>query len=269
MKNKVKTYGDLKDQKKENLVNNNKKLHLKQDQMLDKVQIVIKEQHPVLDKILTVIQQQYLARLTVIKISHKLLMPPVKKFLQGEVKIYISSKDQKKEDQAKILPLPKKVQAKVQDKMQDQDKQQDQFRLQTVTKEVDNLQDSQQVDKIVLRLLKPHKQVQVEAVKNRSIDFQDLKREKRVNKEILLLDLSEMLIIQMHQLQKVIIKVLKNLRVELLHLLLGDQIREGQLLDQEKENINLERDLKKAMGVNNKVLPKTTEMEIKTKEVQE
>ena len=155
MKNKVKTYGDLKDQKKENLVNNNKKLHLKQDQILYKVQTVIKEQHPVLDKILTVIQQQYLARLTVIKISHKLLIPPVK-FLQGEVKIYIISKDQKKEDQAKILPLPKKVQAKVQDKMQDQDKQQDQFRLQTVTKEVDNLQDSQQVDKIVLRLLKPH-----------------------------------------------------------------------------------------------------------------
>lgn len=109
MKNKVKIYTDLKDQKKENLVNNNKKLHLKQDQMLDKVQTVIKEQHPVLDKILTVIQQQYLARLTVIKISHKLQIPPVKKFLQGEVKIYISSKDQKKEDQAKILPLPKKV----------------------------------------------------------------------------------------------------------------------------------------------------------------
>ena len=109
----------------------------------------------------------------------------------------------------------------------------------------------------------------MEAVKKRSIDFQDLKREKRINKEILHLDLSEMLIIQMHQLQKVIIKALKNLRVELLHLLLGDQIREVQLLDQEKENINLERDLKKAMGVNNKVLPKTTEMEIKTKEVQE
>lgn len=153
--------------------------------------------------------------------------------------------------------------------MQDQDKQQDQFRLQTVTKEVDNLQDSQQVDKIVLRLLKLHKQVQVEAVLKRSIDFQDLKKERRVNKEILHLYLSEMLIIQMHQLQKVIIKVLKNLRVQLLHPLVGDQIREVQLLDQEKESINLERDLKKAMGVNNKVLQKTTEMEIKTKEVQE
>lgn len=153
--------------------------------------------------------------------------------------------------------------------MQDQDKQQDQFRLQTVTKEVDNLQDSQQVDKIVLRPLKPHKQVQVEAVLKRSIDFQDLKKERRVKKEILHLYLSEMLIIQMHQLQKVIIKVLKNLRVQLLHPLVGDQIREVQLLDQEKESINLERDLKKAMGVNNKVLQKTTEMEIKTKEVQE
>jgi hypothetical protein len=124
------------------------------------------------------------------------------------------------------------------------------------------------VDKIVLKLLKPHKQAQVEVVEKRSIDFQDLKREKRVNKEILHLDLSEILIIQMHQLQKVIIKVLKKLRVQLLHLQEGDQIREGQLLDQEKENINLERDLKKVMGVNNKVLPKTTEMEIKTKEVQ-
>jgi len=303
-------YTGLKDQKKEDQANNNKQLHLKRDQMLDKVQTVIKkqhpvldkvqtvikeqhpvldkiqtvikeqhpvldkiltvikEQHPVLDKILTVIKQQNLASLIVIKISQKLLIPPVKKFQQVEVKIFIGSKDQKREDQAKILPLPKKVQTKVQDKVQDQDKQQDQFRLQTVTKEADNLQDSQQVDKIVLKLLKPHKQAQVEAVEKISIDFQDLKREKRVNKEILHLDLSEMLIIQMHQLQKVIIKVLKKLRVQLLHLQVGDQIREGQLLDQEKENINLERDLKKVMGVNNKVLPKTTEMEIKTKEAQ-
>jgi hypothetical protein len=240
----------------------------KQHPVLDKVQTVIKEQHLVLDKILTVIKQQNLASLIVIKISQKLLIPPVKKFQQVEVKIFIGSKDQKREDQAKILPLPKKVQTKVQDKVQDQDKQQDQFRLQTITKEADNLQDSQQVDKIVLKLLKPHKQAQVEVVEKRSIDFQDLKREKRVNKEILHLDLSEILIIQMHQLQKVIIKVLKKLRVQLLHLQVGDQIREGQLLDQEKENINLERDLKKVMGVNNKVLPKTTEMEIKTKEVQ-
>lgn len=289
-------YTGLKDQKKEDQANNNKQLHLKRDQMLDKVQTVIKKQHPVLDKvqtvikeqhpvldkiqtvikeqhlvldkILTVIKQQNLASLIVIKISQKLLIPPVKKFQQVEVKIFIGSKDQKREDQAKILPLPKKVQTKVQDKVQDQDKQQDQFRLQTITKEADNLQDSQQVDKIVLKLLKPHKQAQVEVVEKRSIDFQDLKREKRVNKEILHLDLSEILIIQMHQLQKVIIKVLKKLRVQLLHLQEGDQIREGQLLDQEKENINLERDLKKVMGVNNKVLPKTTEMEIKTKEVQ-
>jgi hypothetical protein len=296
MKNIVKMYTGLKDQKKEDQANNNKQLHLKRDQMLDKVQTVIKKQHPVLDKvqtvikeqhpvldkvqtvikeqhlvldkILTVIKQQNLASLIVIKISQKLLIPPVKKFQQVEVKIFIGSKDQKREDQAKILPLPKKVQTKVQDKVQDQDKQQDQFRLQTITKEADNLQDSQQVDKIVLKLLKPHKQAQVEVVEKRSIDFQDLKREKRVNKEILHLDLSEILIIQMHQLQKVIIKVLKKLRVQLLHLQEGDQIREGQLLDQEKENINLERDLKKVMGVNNKVLPKTTEMEIKTKEVQ-
>jgi hypothetical protein len=296
MKNIVKMYTGLKDQKKEDQANNNKQLHLKRDQMLDKVQTVIKKQHPVLDKvqtvikkqhpvldkvqtvikeqhlvldkILTVIKQQNLASLIVIKISQKLLIPPVKKFQQVEVKIFIGSKDQKREDQAKILPLPKKVQTKVQDKVQDQDKQQDQFRLQTITKEADNLQDSQQVDKIVLKLLKPHKQAQVEVVEKRSIDFQDLKREKRVNKEILHLDLSEILIIQIHQLQKVIIKVLKKLRVQLLHLQVGDQIREGQLLDQEKENINLERDLKKVMGVNNKVLPKTTEMEIKTKEVQ-
>lgn len=113
-----------------------------------------------------------------------------------EEKRNINSKDQKKVDQANnhLQLHHKEVRTKFQDKLLDQP------RLQIAIKEVDKHQDSQQVDKIILEHLK---QLQMEAEKKRNIDFQDLKRERRINKEMLHLDLLEVLVIQKHQLQKV------------------------------------------------------------------
>jgi hypothetical protein len=74
------------------------------------------------------------------------------------------------------------------------------------------------------------------------------------------------LIVQKIHLLLILIKVSKN-HHQLLHLLATDQIKNHQLQDQGKMYINLEGDLKKAMGVNKQVHQKTMEME--TKKVQE
>ena len=94
---------DFLDQKKENR-NNNKQLHLKQDQMLAKVQTSIKEQHLALDKLLTLIKDQHLAHQIVIRILHNLLK--FLKFLHVGKRKNINSQDQKKVDKAKILLQP-------------------------------------------------------------------------------------------------------------------------------------------------------------------
>jgi hypothetical protein len=208
---------DFLDQKKENL-NNNKRLHLKQDQMLvkvqtpikeqhlalDKVLTLIKEQHLALDKVLTLIKDQHLAHQIVIKLLHKLLI--FLKYLQMGERKNINSQGQKKVDQANNLLQPK-----------DQDKEQGQLKLLTAIMEVVNHQDSRQTDKIILSLI-------------------------------------------------VLMKALKN-HHQPLHLLATDQIKNHQLLDQEGMYINLEGDLKKAMGENKQVHLKT--METETKKVQE
>jgi hypothetical protein len=72
------------------------------------------------------------------------------------------------------------------------------------------------------------------------------------------------LIIQKIQLLLTLIKALKN-HHQLLHLLAMDQIKNHQLLDQEKMFINLEGDLKKAMGEKKQVHQQTSE----TKKAQE
>ena len=185
---------DFLDQKKENR-NNNKRLHLKQDQMLAKVQTTIKEQHLALDKVLTLIKEQHLAHQIVIRLLHKLLI--FLKFLQMGRRKNINSQGQKKVDQANNLLQPKEVPNK------DQDKEQGQLKLLTAIMEVVNHQDSRQMDKIILSLI-------------------------------------------------VLMKALKN-HHQLLHLLATDQIKNHQLLDQEKMYINLEGELKKAMEENKKV----------------
>ena len=185
---------DFLDQKKENR-NNNKRLHLKQDQMLAKVQTIIKEQHLALDKVLTLIKEQHLAHQIVIRLLHKLLI--FLKFLQMGRRKNINSQGQKKVDQANNLLQPKEVPNK------DQDKEQGQLKLLTAIMEVVNHQDSRQMDKIILSLI-------------------------------------------------VLMKALKN-HHQLLHLLATDQIKNHQLLDQEKMYINLEGELKKAMEENKKV----------------
>jgi hypothetical protein len=185
---------DFLDQKKENR-NNNKRLHLKQDQMLAKVQTTIKEQHLALDKVLTLIKVQHLAHQIVIRLLHKLLI--FLKFLQMGRRKNINSQGQKKVDQANNLLQPKEVPNK------DQDKEQGQLKLLTAIMEVVNHQDSRQMDKIILSLI-------------------------------------------------VLMKALKN-HHQLLHLLATDQIKNHQLLDQEKMYINLEGELKKAMEENKKV----------------
>ena len=114
-KGKIST--DFLDQKKENR-NNNKRLHLKQDQMLvkvqtpikeqhlalDKVLTLIKEQHLALDKVLTLIKDQHLAHQIVIKLLHKLLI--FLKYLQMGERKNINSQGQKKVDQANNLLQP-------------------------------------------------------------------------------------------------------------------------------------------------------------------
>ena len=192
---------DFLDQKKENR-NNNKRLHLKQDQMLAKVQTPIKEQHLALDKVLTLIKDQHLAHQIVIKLLHKLLI--FLKYLQMGERKNINSQGQKKVDQANNLLQPK-----------DQDKEQGQLKLLTAIMEVVNHQDSRQTDKIILSLI-------------------------------------------------VLMKALKN-HHQFLHLLATDQIKNHQLLDQEKMCINLEGDLKKAMGEKKQVHQQITE----TKKAQE
>ena len=199
---------DFLDQKKENR-NNNKRLHLKQDQMLAKVQTIIKEQHLALDKVLTLIKEQYLALdkvLTLIKdqhLAHQIVIRLLHKlqiflkFLQMGERKNINSQGQKKVDQANNLLQPKEVPNK------DQDKEQGQLKLLTAIMEAVNHQDSRQMEKIILSLI-------------------------------------------------VLMKTLKN-HHQLLHLLATDQIRNHQLLDQEKMYINLEGDLKKTMGVNKQV----------------
>jgi hypothetical protein len=199
---------DFLDQKKENH-NNNKRLHLKQDQMLAKVQTTIKEQHLALDKVLTLIKEQYLALdkvLTLIKdqhLAHQIVIRLLHKlqiflkFLQMGERKNINSQGQKKVDQANNLLQLKEVPNK------DQDKEQGQLKLLTAIMEAVNHQDSLQMDKIILSLI-------------------------------------------------VLMKTLKN-HHQLLHLLATDQIRNHQLLDQEKMYINLEGDLKKTMGVNKQV----------------
>jgi len=185
---------DFLDQKKENR-NNNKRLHLKQDKMLAKVQTTIKEQHLALDKVLTLIKEQHLAHQIIIRLLHKLLI--FLKFLQMGRRKNINSQGQKKVDQANNLLQPKEVPNK------DQDKEQGQLKLLTAIMEVVNHQDSRQMDKIILSLI-------------------------------------------------VLMKALKN-HHQLLHLLATDQIKNHQLLDQEKMYINLEGELKKAMEENKKV----------------
>ena len=117
MRNRKKIYTDFQDQKEENL---KKQLHLKQDQMVDKVQVIIREQHQALDKALAVIKEQHqVLDLAVIKEQHqaldlavikeqhqahqivikmllKLLIVP--KLLQMETRENINSLDQKKGD---------------------------------------------------------------------------------------------------------------------------------------------------------------------------
>ena len=153
---------DFLDQKKENR-NNNKRLHLKKDQMLAKVQTLIKEQHLALDKLLSLIKKQHLVHQLVIRLLHKLLI--FLKFLQMGRRKNINSRGQKKVDQANNLLQPKEVPNKDQDK---------------------------ELDKIILSLI--------------------------VKKIYLLL---------------ILIKALKN-HHQLLHLLATDQIKNHQLLDQEK-----------------------------------
>jgi hypothetical protein len=152
---------DFLDQKKENR-NNNKRLHLKQDQMLvkvqtpikeqhlalDKVLTLIKEQHLALDKVLTLIKDQHLAHQIVIRLLHKLLI--FLKYLQMGERKNINSQGQKKVDQANNLLQPK-----------DQDKEQGQLKLLTAIMEVVNHQDSRQTDKIILSLI-----VLMKALKN-------------------------------------------------------------------------------------------------------
>jgi len=194
---------DFLDQKKENR-NSNKRLHLKQDQMLAKVQTLIKEQHLALDKALTLIKVQHLAHQIVIRLLHKLLI--FLKYLQMGERKNINSQGQKKVDQANNLLQPK-----------DQDKELGQLKLLTAIMEVVNHQDSRQTDKIILSLI-------------------------------------------------VLMKALKN-HHQLLHLLATDQIKNHQLLDQEKMYINLEGDLKKAMGEIKQVHLKL--METENKKIQE
>jgi hypothetical protein len=75
LRNRKKTNIDFLDQKKENLYNK-KQLHLKQDQMVDKVQVIIREQHQALDKVLAVIKEQHQAHQILIKMLLKLLIVP-------------------------------------------------------------------------------------------------------------------------------------------------------------------------------------------------
>ncbi len=91
MRNRKKIYTDFQDQKEENL---KKQLHLKQDQMVDKVQVIIREQHQALDKALAVIKEQHQVHQIVIKMLLKLLIVP--KLLQMETRENINSLDQKK-----------------------------------------------------------------------------------------------------------------------------------------------------------------------------
>lgn len=91
MRNRKKIYIDFQDQKEENL---KKQLHLKQDQMVDKVQVIIREQHQALDKALAVIKEQHQVHQIVIKMLLKLLIVP--KLLQMETRENINSLDQKK-----------------------------------------------------------------------------------------------------------------------------------------------------------------------------
>ena len=91
MRNRKKIYIDFQDQKEENL---KKQLHLKQDQMVDKVQVIIREQHQALDKALPVIKEQHQVHQIVIKMLLKLLIVP--KLLQMETRENINSLDQKK-----------------------------------------------------------------------------------------------------------------------------------------------------------------------------
>lgn len=91
MRNRKKIYIDFQDQKEENL---KKQLHLKQDQMVDKVQVIIREQHQALDKALAVIKEQHQVHQIVIKMLLKLLIVP--KLLQMEKRENINSLDQKK-----------------------------------------------------------------------------------------------------------------------------------------------------------------------------
>jgi len=91
LRNRKKIYIDFQDQKEENL---KKQLHLKQDQMVDKVQVIIREQHQALDKALAVIKEQHQVHQIVIKMLLKLLIVP--KLLQMETRENINSLDQKK-----------------------------------------------------------------------------------------------------------------------------------------------------------------------------
>ena len=198
------------DQKKEKH-NNNKRLHLKQDQMSAKVQILIKELHLLPDKLLTLIKEWHLAHQIVTRILHELLI--FLKFLQVGTRNIINSQGQRKVDQANKILQPK----------EDQKKEQDQLKLLMAIMELVNFQDIRSMEKIILSL-----------------------------------------IIQKIQLLLTLIKALKN-HHQLLHLLAMDQIKNHQLLDQEKMFINLEGDLKKAMGEKKQVHQQTSE----TKKAQE
>jgi hypothetical protein len=123
----------LLDQKKEKY-NNNKRLHLKQDLMPSKVQILIKDQHLLPAKLLMLIKERYLAHQIVIRILQKQLI--YLKFLQVGTKNIINSPGQRKVDQANN-PLQTKEAHK-----KDQNKEQDQLKILTAIMELVNFLDS-------------------------------------------------------------------------------------------------------------------------------
>jgi hypothetical protein len=123
----------LLDQKKEKY-NNNKRLHLKPDQMSAKVQILIKELHLLPDKQPTLIKERHLAHQILIRILHKLLI--FLKILQAGTRNIINSQGQKKVDQANKLLQPKE------DRKKDQNKEQDQLKLLMAIMKLVNFRDS-------------------------------------------------------------------------------------------------------------------------------
>ena len=172
-----------------------------------------------------------------------------------EAKRNINSLDQKKENQVNNLHL---LNLKV-----DRFKDRELVNPLIAIKEVDN-QDNPQVDKIVLKHLQLHRQLQMEVAK-KNIDFQDQKKVKKIveiHHQVQLV----MQIIQANRLQKILI-LDRKLQVQLLHLMV-DQVKVEWQPAQKKENINLERGQRK-MEVSNKVDQKVMETEIKIKEAVE